>query len=553
MKSVTQRLLAFVAMLFVSLPVWAQTNVNVTFQADLRPAVTNCQFNTTTGKVFIRGSFNSWGSGVEMTDTDGDRVYSTTMAVPSGTAINYKFTAPIMDGWENDPNRSYTPTTDANQTVAPEVPRINGFDTNGCTAVNRNYEVQFDLDVSTMSATVFNPLRDTVFVAGSFNGWGDSKDRLIQDITNGDLYSTTINMDAVPTPSDRFFKFIVRKANAPGVTGRGPISWESPRNSNPDNNRKLSFLTADTDANGNGRFDLRFGPVYWSDVPPTEVLSAAKTVTFEIDMTPAIQYAAANGGLLPGGTVAFANTVFLNGPGAQAADGLTDWAAWNMDGLGAMATRRFHDDATNGGDQVANDRIYTQTFTFPRGTALDIKGKFGADAGDNESGFAADRVINIGTVANGGRIRMVFGAIRFLDGKHTDLRGPGAFPKAYDPWICIPSDSLSATSSTTPSCPSVVSSEPVEAPAVSRFTVESVYPNPTTGASRLRYALPSAMAVKVEVYDLLGRQIETVVDETQAAGTYNAVFSGRALSPGVYVYRISAGGQVQNRTFVVSQ
>lgn len=556
MKSVTQRLLAFVAMLFVSLPVWAQTNVNVTFQADLRTAVTNCQFNTTTGKVFLRGSaFGDWGesSALELTDTDGDRIYAVTASVTPGVAINYKFLAPNVTGWENDPNRSYTPTTDANQTVAPDAPRINGFDTPGCGAVNRNYEVEFQLDVSTMSATIFDPLRDTLFVAGSFSDWGNTNERLTQDITNGDLYTTVINMNDVPTPSDRFFKFVVRKANAPGVTGRGPISWESPRNDNPDGNRRLSFASTDTDGNSNGRFDKVFGPVYWSDVPPTEVLAAAKTVVFEVDMTPAIQYAAANGGLLPGATTPFANMLFLNGPAAQASDGLVDWATWNMDGLGLMATRRFHNDGQTGGDRLSTDNIYTQTFTFPRGTALVLKGKFGADAGDNESGFAADRNIDIGTVAAGGRISMVFGAVRLLNGKHTDVRGPDAFPRAYDPWICISSDSLSATSSTTPSCGSTVAAEPVDAPAVTRFTVETVYPNPTRGTARLRYALPSAQAVKVEVYDLLGRKVETVVDETQAAGTYDAYFTNRGLTAGVYVYRITAGGQVQNRTFVVSQ
>lgn len=552
MKNVTQRLWALVAMLLVSVPAWAQT-VNVTFQADLRPA---CQFETATGQVFIRGSFNDWGTGVEMFDngqngdaTAGDRVYATTLAVAPGTAVNYKFTAPTMDGWENDPNRSYTPTTDASQTVAPSEINKTGYTTASCAGTPRNYEVEFQIDVSTMSATIFNPAQDTLFVAGGMNGWGDSKDRLTQSFDNADIYTTVINIDNFPSPGEQFYKFIVRKANAPGVVGRGPISWESPRNSNPDNNRRISYTGAEPDTDTDGRLEKTEGPFYWSDVPPTEVLSAATTVILEVDLSPAIYYAAAHSNLLPGSTVAFNNTVFLNGPAMQAADGMTDWAAWTPEGLGSMPTRQFVDNGANG-DATANDGIYTNTVTYPRGSAIVQIGKFGADGGDNEAGFAANRSIDLSKVV-GGRYRMIFGAVVLGSGKITDRLGPGAAPRAYDPYICITPDSLTASVSPTGAC--ATAAEPVDAPATSRFTVETVYPNPTNGATRLRYALPVAQAVKVEVFDLLGRRVETVVDETQAAGTYDAVFNARGLTTGVYVYRISAGGQVQNRTFVVNR
>jgi|GEM_PF-2070507 len=553
MKSVTQRLLALVAMLLVSVPAWAQT-VNVTFQADLRPAVANCRFDPATGSVFLRGSaFGEWAeaSAVQLSDTDGDRIYTTTQAVAPGVAINYKFLAPNVTGWEDGGDRTFTPTSDASQTVEAVVPNVPNYGTNGCGAVNRNYEVEFQIDVSTLSATVFNPTQDTLFVAGGMTGWGDSKDRLTPSFDNADIYTTVINIDNFPSPGEQFYKFIVRKANAPGVIGRGPISWESPRNTNPDNNRRITYTGTEPDTDADGRLEKTEGPFYWSDVPPTEVLSAATTVTLEVDLGPAIYYAAAHSNMVPGATTAFSRTIFLNGPVMQAADGMTDWAAWTPEGLGAMPTRQFLDDGANG-DAAANDGIYSKTVTFPRGSAIVQKGKFGADAGDNESGFAADRYIDL-SKATGGRLRMVFGAVVLQSGKVTDLRGPGAAPFGYDPYICIPADSLSATVSPTGACARPSASEPVDAPATSRFTVETVYPNPTTGATRLRYALPSAMAVKVEVFDLLGRRIETVVDETQAAGTYNAVFDARGLTTGVYVYRVSAGGQVQNRTFVVNR
>ena len=139
MKSVTQRLLAFVAMLLVSTSAWAQANVNVTFQADLRTAVANCQFNVSTGQVFVRGSFNDWGNtqpALQLTDTDGDRIYTATIAVPSGTAINYKFTAPDVNGYEGGSDRTFTPTTAANQSIAPAAPAITNYDVNALSLIH---------------------------------------------------------------------------------------------------------------------------------------------------------------------------------------------------------------------------------------------------------------------------------------------------------------------------------------------------------------------------------------------------------------------------------
>ena len=176
---------------------------------------------------------------------------------------------------------------------------------------------------------------------------------------------------------------------------------------------------------------------------------------------------------------------------------MVDWAAWTMDGLGSMPTRRFHNDGATGGDAVANDNIWTATFSYPRGTAYVVKAKFGADAADNESGFGADRFIDLNSMTNG-RIRMIFGAMRLSDGKYTDLKGPGAVPNAYDPWICIPSDSTQMPSvSAAGTCGTNVGVEPVDGPSVASFTVHNVYPNPTAGTARLRYAIPAAQALSL--------------------------------------------------------
>lgn len=69
-------------------------------------------------------------------------------------------------------------------------------------------------------------------------------------------------------------------------------------------------------------------------------------------------------------------------------------------------------------------------------------------------------------------------------------------------------------------------------------------PNPSSGTVALRYALAADAAVRVAVYDVLGREVARPVDQAQVAGDHVAVFDGTALPAGTYVYRLTAGGAV---------
>lgn len=67
------------------------------------------------------------------------------------------------------------------------------------------------------------------------------------------------------------------------------------------------------------------------------------------------------------------------------------------------------------------------------------------------------------------------------------------------------------------------------------------YPNPFNPATRISYFTPTSSYVELKVYDLLGNEIQTLVDEIQAAGTYFALFDGSKLSSGVYFYKLRIG------------
>jgi N-acetylneuraminic acid mutarotase len=81
--------------------------------------------------------------------------------------------------------------------------------------------------------------------------------------------------------------------------------------------------------------------------------------------------------------------------------------------------------------------------------------------------------------------------------------------------------------------------------------LEQNYPNPFNPTTVIRYQLPAAAQVTLTVYDLLGREVTTLVNERMCAGTHEATFDGSGLSSGVYICRLSAGDVVQSRRLLL--
>ncbi|MEO0856845.1 MAG: T9SS type A sorting domain-containing protein [Bacteroidota bacterium] len=74
------------------------------------------------------------------------------------------------------------------------------------------------------------------------------------------------------------------------------------------------------------------------------------------------------------------------------------------------------------------------------------------------------------------------------------------------------------------------------------FALDAPYPNPVATTATLAYAVPEATAVRVVLYDLLGRQVAVLADGTHAAGRYDAALDAARLPSGVYVVRMEAEG-----------
>lgn len=91
-----------------------------------------------------------------------------------------------------------------------------------------------------------------------------------------------------------------------------------------------------------------------------------------------------------------------------------------------------------------------------------------------------------------------------------------------------------------------VADQPAGNTAPREFSLAQNYPNPFNPTTTISYSLPSAVRVTLRVYDVLGQEVRTLVNELQGAGAHQAEWDGRsnsgnALPSGIYVYRINAG------------
>jgi len=73
------------------------------------------------------------------------------------------------------------------------------------------------------------------------------------------------------------------------------------------------------------------------------------------------------------------------------------------------------------------------------------------------------------------------------------------------------------------------------------YRLEQNYPNPFNPSTNIRYSIPEGSFVTLQVYDMLGRKVATLVNEQQAAGRYVADFNASSLANGTYMYRLQAG------------
>jgi hypothetical protein len=75
-----------------------------------------------------------------------------------------------------------------------------------------------------------------------------------------------------------------------------------------------------------------------------------------------------------------------------------------------------------------------------------------------------------------------------------------------------------------------------------RFDLAQNYPNPFNPVTRINYSLPVDSKVTLKIYDITGREIQSLVNTLFDAGSYSVIFNGNSLASGVYFYKLTAEG-----------
>jgi hypothetical protein len=88
------------------------------------------------------------------------------------------------------------------------------------------------------------------------------------------------------------------------------------------------------------------------------------------------------------------------------------------------------------------------------------------------------------------------------------------------------------------------------------FALHQNYPNPFNPVTTLRYDLPENGLVNITIYDMLGRQVKTLMDQTQDAGYRSVIWNatndyGKPVSAGIYLYQIQAGEYISTKKMVL--
>lgn len=235
----------------------------------------------------------------------------------------------------------------------------------------------------------------------------------------------------------------------------------------------------------------------------TNNLAQDVLVTVNVDVRPAIYQILAGDVLMDiQGTIhidhpdsVIAMGLFINGPMSGG------WQTWGLT-LRGDATRTM---------TYVGDSVFTIDIPLTTEDLVGQEFKFGIGGGDNEAGFGLNHIENIDDSDDAFTLNAQFGSI---------------YPTFYTAWDYDQGIPVSVGDS--PHVPLV-------------FSLAQNYPNPFNPATTIQYSIPQTEKVILKVYNILGQEVATLVNEVQNPGNYRATFDASRLASGLYIYRLQAG------------
>ena len=96
----------------------------------------------------------------------------------------------------------------------------------------------------------------------------------------------------------------------------------------------------------------------------------------------------------------------------------------------------------------------------------------------------------------------------------------------------------------------VVDVEDAQNPIPTEYKLDQNYPNPFNSSSVIKYSVPKSSQVTLKIFNTLGEEIETLVNEEKSAGTYELNWNAANLPSGVYFYRLQAGDFFETKKMI---
>ncbi len=328
---------------------------------------------------------------------------------------------------------------------------------------------------------------DTVAARGDFNGWGRSD--FIPDPGDPNFYISVI--------PDTAFQAEVGDTIVNYKFFYTPSAWENDPN-------KIHELTQD---------EYNAGEVFisraFNDGTLATVTNVETTVLFTVDTDGATSS-------ITGLPFPVVNTVHIAGGTSP-----LQWpgGGWPDGDIGLMI--ETYDDGTHG-DVTAGDGIFSNEVIFPQYTVFQIFYKYGINYGDavnneggndNEAGVGDNHEINLSSLLHYAQVDNVFGTM----GSHpftTDVRNiTNGMPTAY--------------------------------------SLEQNYPNPFNPSTKINFSIPEPGFVTMKIYNSIGEELGTLLNEDKSAGTYEVDFVAEGLTSGIYFYTITSGNFTQTKKMML--
>ncbi len=476
----------------------AVETVPVTFQVNMGIQETLGKFIPGTDQVVVRGSFQvdagdagDWsGTMFNATDPDGDKVYTVTANLPGGKiGTNYEFKYVIVSPGKDD---AWEGVDNRKFTLASSAQTLDAVYFNNVSQVGTSVNVTFSVNMEyEIASGRFNPATDTLTVRGSFNGWGSS-DMMTATVVNPNFYEFTASYNAA-VDEEWGYKF--------AYTSGSSVVWETGDNytykfTQDDITAGTAYIAHQNEA-GDERFNAR-----------NEMIFQDVKVRFQVNMAGAKD--AQNGNTFASITnVAIAGAILpLQWPDGGWPDAQTNKVLF------------LKDDGTQG-DQTAGDNIWTIEITFGKYSSAIIQYKYGANwaadnhgTNDNENAVAQDHFLHLPSYITDAIVSNVFGVMG----------------------DCYP-DSVSDVEK--------IDLKPT------RYNLAQNFPNPFNPTTSINFSVVETGLVTLKVYNMLGQEVATLLNESVAPGVYNVNFDASNLTSGTYIYKITAGNFTSSKKMML--